>query len=295
MSSARPSRRACCARRASAFTCSGSLALSFSDKDRWAVRRRSKRVIEGPVGEAGGYVVLDFGQVPGLDTSAVLSLVSSATIARGTTSRSEFSGLTEAMQLSFEKAGFLRSTRRTRCSEPQAQAVDMVEEQLLLMHHEVARPRPCFESCFQPSSAARSIYDRIVSYMERSELEVGEFLFGRASRRFHCASMASGCVAIAITPDGHGSPDQAEAHDRADDCGRDGISIAVATHGHVIAEGPTVVLPLTREAFEGCRRKSHCRGAFHKLISCPSLRPSRIRQSRDSGCCSACRLRGCWP
>jgi len=57
------------------------------------------------------------------------------------------------------------------------------------MHHEVGEASThSFESWLRPSSGGQVDFDRIVSYMERSELEVGEcFCFGRRARRFHCA------------------------------------------------------------------------------------------------------------
>ena len=72
---------------------------------------RIKRVIEGQLDKPVGYVVLDFGQVPGLDTSAVLSLVKLRNFCDEHGVTLAFSGLTEVMQAGFQKAGFFGSSQ----------------------------------------------------------------------------------------------------------------------------------------------------------------------------------------
>src|SRR6185369_15487495 len=63
---------------------------------------RIKRVIEGQSDDKPvGYVVLDFGQVPGLDTSAVLSLVKLRNYCNEHGVTIVFSGLSEVMRGSF--------------------------------------------------------------------------------------------------------------------------------------------------------------------------------------------------
>src|SRR5262249_2192955 len=69
------------------------------------IRREIDAVREKPV----GYVLLDFGSVPGLDTSAVLSLIKLRNYSNDHGVTIVFSGLTDAMRASFDKAGFFAS------------------------------------------------------------------------------------------------------------------------------------------------------------------------------------------
>jgi SulP family sulfate permease len=227
---------------------------------------RIKRVIEGQLEKPVGYVVLDFGQVPGLDTSAVLSLVKLRNYCEEHDVTLGFSGLTEAMQLSFEKAGFFGSTRPHQVFKSRNEAVEWCED-MLLMHHEVGEASThSFESWLQAEFGGQVDFDRIVSYMERSELEVGEFLFRQGEPADSIVLQASGCVAIAIT-DGHGRQIRLRRMIGHTIVGEMGFYRGVPRTAHVIAEGPTVVYRLTREAFDRMQAEDPtAAGAFHKLI-----------------------------
>jgi sulfate permease, SulP family len=227
---------------------------------------RIKRVIEGQLEKPVGYVVLDFGQVPGLDTSAVLSLVKLRNYCEEHDVTLGFSGLTEAMQLSFEKAGFFGSTRPHQVFKSRNEAVEWCED-MLLMHHEVGEASThSFESWLQAEFGGQVDFDRIVSYMERSELEVGEFLFRQGEAADSIVLQASGCVAIAIT-DEHGRQIRLRRMIGHTIVGEMGFYRGVPRTAHVIAEGPTVVYRLTREAFDRMQAEDPtAAGAFHKLI-----------------------------
>jgi SulP family sulfate permease len=227
---------------------------------------RIKRVIESQLEKPVGYVVLDFGQVPGLDTSAVLSLVKLRNYCEEHDVTLGFSGLTEAMQLSFEKAGFFGSTRPHQVFKSRNEAVEWCED-MLLMHHEVGEASTySFETWLQAEFGGQVDFDRIVSYMERSELEVGEFLFRQGEPADSIVLQASGCVAIAIT-DEHGRQIRLRRMIGHTIVGEMGFYRGVPRTAHVIAEGPTVVYRLTREAFDRMQAEDPtAAGAFHKLI-----------------------------
>ena len=97
---------------------------------------RIKRVIEGQRDKPVGFVVLDFSSVPGLDTSAVLSLVKLRNYCEEHGVTLGFSGLSESMRLSFERAGFFGSTRTHQVFGSRNEAIEWCED-MLLMHHEV--------------------------------------------------------------------------------------------------------------------------------------------------------------
>jgi SulP family sulfate permease len=227
---------------------------------------RIKRVIEGQLEKPVGYVVLDFGAVPGLDTSAVLSLVKLRNYCEEHDVTLGFSGLTEALQLSFGKAGFFGSTRPHQVFKSRNEAVEWCED-MLLMHHEVGEASTySFETWLQAEFGGQVDFGRIVSYMERSELEMGEFLFRQGEPADSIVLQASGCVAITII-DEHGRQIRLRRMIGHTIVGEMGFYRGVPRTAHVIAEGPTVVYRLTREAFDRMQAEDPtAAGAFHKLI-----------------------------
>jgi sulfate permease, SulP family len=227
---------------------------------------RIKRVIEGQQGKPVDYVVLDFGSVPGLDTSAVLSLVKLRNYCEENGVTLGFSGLSEAMQLSFEKAGFFGSTRPHQLFKSRNEAIEWCED-MLLMHHEVGEASTyTFESWLQEEFGGEIPFDRIASYMERSELQKGEYLFRQGEPSDSIVLQASGCVAITII-DEEGRQIRLRRMLGHTIVGEMGFYRGMPRTAHVIAEGPTVVYRLTREAFDKMQEQDPAAaGAFNQLI-----------------------------
>jgi SulP family sulfate permease len=227
---------------------------------------RIKRVIEGQKEKPVGFVVLDFGSVPGVDTSAVLSLVKLRNYCEEHGVTLGFSGLNEIMQAGFEKAGFFGSTRPHQVFGSRNEAIEWCED-MLLMHHEVGDASThSFESWLQAEFGGQIDFDRIASYMERSELDKGEFLFKQGEPADSVVLQASGCVAITII-DEHGRPMRLRRMVGHTVVGEMGFYRGVPRTAHVIAEGPTVVYRLTRAAFEKMQVEDPAAaGAFNQLI-----------------------------
>lgn len=227
---------------------------------------RIKRVIQSQREKPVGYVVLDFGAVPGLDTSAVLSLVKLRNFCEEHGVTLGFSGLSEIMQAGFEKAGFFGSTRPHQVFGSRNEAVEWCED-MLLMHHEVGDASThTFESWLQAEFGGQLDFARIASYMERRELEKGEFLFRQGEAADSIVLQASGCVAITID-DEHGRPIRLRRMIGHTIVGEMGFYRGVPRTAHVIAEGPTVIYRLTRDAFDKMQEEDPAAAAaLHKLI-----------------------------
>jgi len=213
-----------------------------------------------------GYVVLDFGGVSGLDTSAVLSLVKLRNYCEEHGVTLAFSGLSEIMQAGFEKAGFFGSTRPHQVFGSRNEAVEWCED-MLLMHHEVGDASThTFESWLQAEFGGQLDFARIASYMERRELEKGEFLFRQGEAADSIVLQASGCVAITID-DEHGRPIRLRRMIGHTIVGEMGFYRGVPRTAHVIAEGPTVIYRLRRDAFDKMQDEDPAAAAaLHKLI-----------------------------
>ena len=228
---------------------------------------RIKRVIEGQSDDKPvGYVVLDFGQVPGLDTSAVLSLVKLRNFCDEQSVVLAFSGLNEVMQQGFDKAGFFGSTRPHQVFASRNEAVEWCEDMLLLYHEVGDASVHSFESWLGKEFGGQLDFERIASFMEREELEKGAFLFRQGEASDSVVLQASGCVAITII-DEHGRPIRLRRMVGHTVVGEMGFYRHVPRTASVIAEVPTVVYRLRRDAFDRMQAADpEAAAALHKLI-----------------------------
>ena len=117
---------------------------------------RIKRVIDAQRDKPVGYVVLDFGAVPGLDTSAVLSLVKLRNYCEEHDVTLGFSGLSDSMRASFERAGFFGGSGAIK-SSPAATRPSSGARTCCSCITRWVRPRPQFRVGSNRNSAARSI------------------------------------------------------------------------------------------------------------------------------------------
>lgn len=226
------------------------------------IRREIDAVREKPV----GYVLLDFGSVPGLDTSAVLSLIKLRNYCNEHGVTIVFSGLTDVMRASFQKAGFFAPGEPHQAFASRNEALEWCED-MILMYHEVGEASAhSFEAWLTAEFGGAADMSRIAPYMERRELAVGEALFRQGEPPDSVEILASGCVAITIQ-DEQGRPIRLRRMLGYTVVGEMGFYRQVPRTATVVAEEPSVVYRLTRDAFD--RMQSHDPAAasvFHKLI-----------------------------
>jgi SulP family sulfate permease len=227
---------------------------------------RIKRAIEAQREKPVGYVVLDFGAVPGLDTSAVLSLVKLRNYCEEHGVTLGFSGLSESMRVSFERAGFFSQTRPHQVFGSRNEAIEWCED-MLLMHHEVGEASThSFETWLESEFGGEVSFTRIAPYMERKELSNGEFLFHQGEPSDSVVLQASGCVAITII-DEHGRPLRLRRMVGHTVVGEMGFYRGVPRTASVVAEEPSVVYRLTQKAFDKMQAEDPtAAAALHKLI-----------------------------
>ena len=226
---------------------------------------RIRRVIDAQTEKPVGYVLLDFGAVPGLDSSALLSLVKLRNYCDEHGVTLAFSGLSEAMQSSFQKAGFFGKGAH-QVFGSRNEALEWCED-MLLMHHEVgAASAHSFETWLESEFGGSADMSRVAPYLERHELAVGEPVFHQGEPSDSIVLLASGCVAITID-DEQGRPIRLRRMVGYTVVGEMGFYRRVPRTASVIAEQPSVVYRLTRDAFNTVEREDPAAAsAFHKLI-----------------------------
>jgi SulP family sulfate permease len=177
-----------------------------------------------------------------------------------------FSGLSDIMRASFEKADFFGTDRPHQLFTSRNEAVEWCEDMLLLYHEVGAASTHSFESWLQSEFGENLEFEKIAPYMQRQDLDNGEFLFRQGEPSDSLVLQASGSVAITII-DEHGRPIRLRRMIGHTVVGEMGFYRRVPRTASVVAEGPTVIYRLTREAFDRMQAENPtAAAAFHKLI-----------------------------
>ncbi len=227
---------------------------------------RIKQVIESQRDKPVAYVVLDFSGVPGFDTSAVLSLIKLRNYCEEHGVTLGFSGLNEGMRTSFDRAGFFGAERPHQVFASRNEAIEWCEDMLLMFHEVGEASTHSFESWLESEFGGTVDFERIASFMEREELNDGEFLFRQGEPADSVVLQASGCVAITIL-DEHGRPIRLRRMVGHTVIGEMGFYRSVPRTASVVAEQPTVIYRLTRTAFDRMQEEDPAAAvALHKLI-----------------------------
>jgi SulP family sulfate permease len=227
---------------------------------------RIRRAIDAQDEKPVGYVVLDFSAVPGLDTSAVLSLIKLRNYCNEHDVTLVFCGLNDVMRASFQKAGFFTAGQPHQVFATRNEAVEWCED-MLLMYHEVGEASVhSFESWLTQELGGAADMSKIAPYLDRRELKVGEALFRQGEPPDSVEILASGCVAITIK-DEQGRPIRLRRMMGYTVVGEMGFYRQVPRTATVIAEEPSVVYRLTRESFDRMQAQDPTAASvFHKLI-----------------------------
>lgn len=227
---------------------------------------RIRRAIDAQDEKPVGYVVLDFSAVPGLDTSAVLSLIKLRNYCNENGVTLVFSGLDEAMSTGFQRAGFFASGQPHQTFASRNEAVEWCEDMLLMFHEVGDASAHSFESWLTEELGGAADLSRILPYLERHELEVGDALFRQGEPPDSVELLASGCVAITIQ-DEQGRPIRLRRMMGYTVVGEMGFYRQVPRTASVIAEEPSVVYRLTRASFDTMQAQDPgAASVFHKLI-----------------------------
>lgn len=225
-----------------------------------------RRCIEGQKSPPVRFVILDFSSVPGLDTSAVLSLIKLKNYCDGREVVLLFAGLIDKMQLTFEGAGFFTSSGPHRVFATRNEALEWCENQLLGEHEVQTGSDESFEDWFANELGETANARRLLQYFERRELVAGEVLFEEGEAPDTVEVLASGGVAITLT-DEYGRSTRLRRMSAQTVVGEMGFYRGVPRAASVIAEEPTVVYRLTRQAFQRMQADDpQTASAFHRLI-----------------------------
>jgi SulP family sulfate permease len=195
------------------------------------------------------YVVLDFHDVSGCDTSALLSMVKLRNWGREHAVRLVWAGLTEEMRATLTRAG-LFDAREPAIFPTRTEAIEWCEERVLSeatlfeARAELAPFEDWLADVLGRDPAERLLRD----YLERREYEGGELLCAQGGPPDTIDLVAQGSVAVTIVDD-EGRAVRVRRMVGQTVVGEMGFFRGVPRAASVIADGPTVVFVLTRENY----------------------------------------------
>ena len=225
-----------------------------------------RKAIDAQRDKPVGYVLLDFTAVPGLDSSALLSLIKLRNYCDEHNVALAFSGLSETMQSSFQKAKFFVASAPHQLFGSRNEALEWCEDMLLMYHEVGAASTHSFETWLMAEFGESTDMSRITSYLERQEVAVGECLFRQGEPSDSVVLLASGCVAITID-DEQGRPIRLRRMVGYTVVGEMGFFRKVPRTATVLAEEPSVIYRLTQTSFDAMQAQDpDAAAAFHKLI-----------------------------
>lgn len=225
-----------------------------------------RRCMDGQVNNEPAYLILDFSAVPGLDTSAVLSLVKLKNYCEERASVLIFSGLTEKMRHSFESAGFFGDESPHRVFPERNEALDWTEMALLAEYDLDAKFEDNFEEWIAGQLGEDVDIARLCTYLERHEFATGDVLLQQGEVADCVDLLASGEVAI-VYRDDEGRETRLRRMSAQTVIGEMGFYRNAPRGAGVIASRPSVVSRLTRDAFDKMQKNDpQIASAFHQMI-----------------------------
>ncbi len=195
------------------------------------------------------YVVLDFNDVSGCDTSALLSIVKLRNWGREHTVRLVWAGLADEMRATLARAG-LFDDREPAIFPTRTEAIEWCEERVLseaTLYEARAELAP-FEDWLGDVLGQEPAERLLRDYLERREYEGGELLCAQGGPPDTIDIVAQGSVAVTIVDD-TGRAVRVRRMVGQTVVGEMGFFRGVPRAASVIADGPTVVFVLTRQRY----------------------------------------------
>ncbi len=212
------------------------------------------------------FLVLDFGAVPGLDTSAVLSLIKLKNYCDERAAHIAFAGLNEQLRNTFRTAGIISDDGPHRAFSDRNEALEWCENLLLSEHESADATEETFERWLKSVFGGELEPSRLMSYFDRRAYKEGQVVLKQGGRSNSVDILATGSVAITITDEqGHKTRLRRMAAQTV--IGEMGFFRKAPRAAAVIAEQPSIVFRLTRKNFERMQDEDpKAAAAFFRLI-----------------------------
>lgn len=210
------------------------------------------------------YVAIDFRQVIGLDSTALLSFDKMQNLAR----RHEFTlvlaGLSPKLRRQFEQGGLAdRGAGHLRFASDIDHAAEWCEDQFCAANTEQAdRVLVDYLLAIRPGAAT----ERLVGYMERHEANEGDYLIRQGSEADHLFFIESGQISARLEG-AAGVPMRLETMQGGRAVGELGFYLGTRRSAAVVVDRPSVIYRLSHDALSRIERDDpEAAQAFHRII-----------------------------
>jgi SulP family sulfate permease len=209
------------------------------------------------------HVVLDFRQVIGLDSTALLSFEKLRQLARDSGFSLTFAGLSPALRDQFGQGRLGEATDGLRFAPNLDRAAEWVEDQLCLMAESSGeRPLDAALQAIVPGAATT----RLVGYLERREVSSGAYLMRQGDAPDVLYFIESGQVTAQLEQPGRELL-RLETMRGGRMVGELGFYLGTRRSAAVVADQPTVVYVLTQDTLARIERDDPAAAhAFHRLV-----------------------------
>jgi SulP family sulfate permease len=221
------------------------------------VRERVRRT-------ATRYVVLDFRQVIGLDSTALLSFDKMRQLARENDFTLVLSGLRPSLRQQFNRGGLDEEPDVLRFATDLDRAAEWCEDQLCAVNvaDSARRSLVGYLQDIAPGEATA----RLVGYMERLEVAAGDYLIRQGVDSDHLFFIESGQVTAQLeSPDS--APMRLETMQGGRTVGELGFYLGTKRSAAVVADWPSVVYSLSQATLADIEKNDpEAAYAFHRVI-----------------------------
>lgn len=212
------------------------------------------------------HIVLDFSGVTGLDSSAMLSLIKLRNYCDGKGVILCICGANEKTTAAFRNAGFFNGTSKHKLYGSRNVALEACENTLLEDHAILEKSEEAFEDWLERELSNTVNVPKLLAYLKRHEVAAGEEFYKQGGPADTVEFVASGLIAI-VADDAHGNKIQLRRMAGQTVVGEMGFYRHSTRTASVIAEEPTILYQLTREAYHRMQAEDpELSTAFDKFI-----------------------------
>lgn len=215
-------------------------------------------------GQITRYVVLDFRQVIGLDSTALLSFDKMRHLARDQGFTLVLSGLSPELRQQFARGGIGEEAGVVRFTTDIDRAAEWCEDQICVADNVNIAIRTL--AGFLQEIIPGNTTERLIDYMERRSVGQGDHLIRQGAESDHLFFIESGQVTAQLEVPGN-PPIRLETMQGGRSVGELGFYLGTARSAAVVADQPSVIYVLTHESLEHIEKEDpEAAYAFHRII-----------------------------
>ena len=210
------------------------------------------------------YVVIDFRQVIGLDSTALLSFSKMRQLSRDGSFTLVFAGLSSRLQRQFDHSDLVEEANVLRYAQDIDHAAEWCEEQICAVHSAALANRTLTDYLLGivPGPAT----ERLLGYMERQEVTAGNYIIHQGDNSTQLFFVESGRLTAQLEPPG-ASPVRLETMQGGRAVGELGFYLGTRRSASVVADRDSVLYSLSQVMLTQVEADDpEAAYAFHRII-----------------------------